>query len=257
MSPLPNIMAEASVDTTLRMSGYNQENTSLRRENKFSSIWAILSTSFVVGLSGALMPGPLLALTISTVAEHGFWAGPTLILGHAIGEIVTVFALAKGLGKLLQRPALIGAIGLLGGAFLAWMAYGLLTSVSHPPALQPVPGVSAGFGVSTAFAGLVVSVTNPYWILWWATVGTTYVALSFQSKGTAGISVFYAGHELSDVAWYTVVSLAIATGSRFMKPAIYQGLLLVCGIALLGLAVYFVISGVRSFLRGSRAQPPE
>lgn len=201
------------------------------------------------------MPGPLLALTVSSVAERGFWAGPTLVLGHAIAEIITVLALAKGLSKILRKPAVIGGIGLLGGAFLSWMAYGLLTSAATPPALQPGATSSSAFGIATIFSGLLVSVTNPYWLLWWATVGTTYVALSLQSRGTAGLSAFYIGHEMSDIAWYAVVSLAVATGARFIKPVVYQGLLFVCGAALVCLAAYFIISGARSLRRATHSVP--
>ena len=208
----------------------------------------IFVTSFVVGLSGALVPGPLLALTISSVAEHGFWAGPTLVLGHAIAEVATIFALVKGLGRILRERAVLGVIGLVGGAFLLWMGYELLTSLNQPLAFQTGSTPGAGLGVSTVLAGFVVSVTNPYWILWWVTVGTTYVAWSLQSRGAAGLLAFYSGHELSDLAWYAVVSLAVIGSARFMTPGMYKGLLLVCGLALLGLGVYFAVSGIRSFV---------
>jgi threonine/homoserine/homoserine lactone efflux protein len=235
------------------MSNNHKKPASVRLPN-MSRMGTIFATSLVVGLSGALMPGPLLALTISTVAEHGFWAGPTLILGHAIAEIITIFALVKGLGKLLQRPPVIGAIGLLGGAFLLWMAFGLISSSSQSLSFQ-AGSHGTGFGLSTVVAGLVVSVTNPYWILWWATVGTTYVAMSLQNRRVAGLAVFYAGHESSDVAWYAVVSLLVASGSRFMSPGVYRGLVIVCGIALFGLAAYFIVSGLRSFFGLTQRRP--
>ncbi len=207
----------------------------------------ILAASFVVGLSGALMPGSLLALTVGTVAAHGFWAGPLIVLGHAIAELAAVLALVKGLGKLLQRQAVIGTIGIVGGMFLLWTAWGLFASVSQPVNLQG-SATAAGTRLGMVGSGFFVSVTNPYWVLWWTTVGATYVAWSLQIRQIAGLSVFYFGHELSDVAWYTIVSIAVAGGARFLKPAVYQGLLVVCGAAMLLLGGYFGVSGIRKLV---------
>ncbi|MFC1919444.1 LysE family translocator [Chloroflexota bacterium] len=216
-----------------------------------ASLLSIFVTSFVVGLSGALMPGPLLALTISEVARHGFWAGPALIVGHAIGELITVIALAKGLGKLLKHPIAFGVIGLAGGGFLLWMGYGILITWNSTllPGFDATTTSTSAFSGSIVVSGLVVSITNPYWVLWWATVGSTYVALSIQKGKVPGLSVFYTGHILSDIAWYTIVSLGIAGGTAIVSPAWYEGLLLACGIALLGLGGYFILSGIRSFYR--------
>ncbi|MEW6034345.1 MAG: LysE family translocator [Chloroflexota bacterium] len=233
---------------------YNLENSGLNimgyyKELGKPGMLSLFVTSFIVGLSGALMPGPLLALTISSVAKYGFWAGPALVLGHAVAELSVVAALAKGLGKLLGKPLAVGVIGLVGGAFLLWMGYSLVTSFDQPLTLEAQGHATTGFGLSTVAAGIIVSVTNPYWVLWWATVGTTYVAWALQRRRAIGLTTFYIGHTLSDVVWYVAVSLAIAGGARLLKPEVYKGLLLVCGIALLGLGAYFVFSGARSLVR--------
>ncbi|MDP2718929.1 MAG: LysE family transporter [Dehalococcoidia bacterium] len=75
----------------------------------------IFTTSFVIALSGAMMPGPLLAVTISEVARRGFWAGPLLVLGHAILELSIVAALAFGLSRLVGSELISGIIFLAGG----------------------------------------------------------------------------------------------------------------------------------------------
>jgi threonine/homoserine/homoserine lactone efflux protein len=88
-------------------------------------------TSFIVALSGALMPGPLLTLTVGESARRGFWAGPLIILGHAALELALVLLLLAGVGVWLHRPAILGTVGILGGGMLAWMGHGLLKVSRH------------------------------------------------------------------------------------------------------------------------------
>ena len=77
---------------------------------------AIFITSFIVGFSGAMMPGPVSAVTLSEGARRGFRAGPLITVGHAVAEVAIVVALAMGLSGLLQHSFIAAAIGLLGGA---------------------------------------------------------------------------------------------------------------------------------------------
>ncbi len=235
------------------MPGRNIQPKLDRLSSRISGFGGIFFTSFVVGLSGALMPGPLLALTVSSVVEHGFWAGPLLMVGHAAGELLVVIALVKGIGRLLQRKVIIGTIGLVGGSFLLWMSYGLLMTADKVLIFQPGSGTSIGFGIPTIMAGLVVSITNPYWVLWWGTVGTTYVAWARDNRKTGGVSIFFVGHELSDLIWYSVVSIVVAGGASLLSPGIYKALLTICGVALFGLALYFIVSGTKSIMDGRRA----
>ena len=64
---------------------------------------AIAGTSFILALSGALMPAPLLTVTVAEAAQRGVRAGPLIITGHAILELLLVVAVIKGLGGVSQR----------------------------------------------------------------------------------------------------------------------------------------------------------
>jgi len=86
-----------------------------------ATIFLIFTTAFVIALSGAMMPGPLLSVTISEVARRGFWAGPQLILGHGILELALVAALAAGLSKFMENDLVPAIIGLVGGTILIGM----------------------------------------------------------------------------------------------------------------------------------------
>jgi threonine/homoserine/homoserine lactone efflux protein len=78
----------------------------------------IFFSSFVIALSGAMMPGPLLTATISESSQRGFLAGPLLIVGHGILELLLLAALVLGLAPFLQRDTVFVIVAILGGVIL-------------------------------------------------------------------------------------------------------------------------------------------
>jgi threonine/homoserine/homoserine lactone efflux protein len=210
---------------------------------------AIFITSLMVGLSGTLMPGPLLTVTISQSAQRGFWQGPLLILGHAIAELALVLALTAGLSRLLKRKAVAGLIGLLGGAFLLWMGLDIARSAWWGTVSLSLAGAErSGAPVGPVVTGALVSVSNPHWVLWWVTVGVSYVALALR-QGPLGLGSFYVGHILADLSWYSLVAFVITTGRSLLSQPVYRSILLICGLFLIALSIYFIYSGI-NFLRG-------
>lgn len=205
---------------------------------------ALFVTAFIVGLSGAMLPGPFLTTAIAESMRHGFWSGPLMVLGHAILELALVLALLAGLATYLVRSDVTTGIALLGGAFLIFLGFTMirdaLGSRISMDALQSA--AAKQIRIHPVAAGFTVSFANPLWHLWWATVGLSYITLAMKS-GTIGLLSFFSGHISADLAWYSLVSLAVSGGRRFMSQKIYDLILLVCGIFLLGLGGYFIYLG--------------
>jgi threonine/homoserine/homoserine lactone efflux protein len=209
--------------------------------------WAIFATAFTVGLSGAMMPGPLLTMTIGESGRMGFWAGPLLVLGHGLLELALVIGLLFGLGGLLAKSAVAGFIGLVGGAFLLWMGRELWLG-SRTQVLD-LDGGSAPAKGGPILAGITISASNPYWLMWWATIGAAYVNMAL-GHGTKGVALFLGGHLFADLAWYSLIAAAVTAGKNFISPRVYRGILGLCGLFLMALAVYFIYSGF-AFLSGA------
>jgi threonine/homoserine/homoserine lactone efflux protein len=201
-------------------------------------------TSFIVALSGALMPGPLLTLTVGEAARRGFWAGPLIILGHALLELALVLLLLAGVGVWLNRPLVLGVVGVSGAAALGWMGLGLLKASRHSHLAFDAKG---GSSLNPIVAGVLMSAANPYWLIWWLTIGLGYVMFSMK-YGWLGVGLFFAGHILADFAWYTLVSGAVSRGRRFISDGIYRGFLAGCGVFLFGFGGYFAFQGVNFLL---------
>jgi threonine/homoserine/homoserine lactone efflux protein len=193
------------------------------------------------------MPGPLLTLTISEVARHGFWAGPLLVLGHGILELALVIALIFGLNKFFENEMVAGIIGVAGGIVLIYMGVSVIIRSWHRVEMPSAAAMSSEQKGRSVVSGMLVSMANPYWIIWWATIGMAYLTWSLK-LGAAGVASFFSGHVLSDLIWYTVIAYVVSTGKRIISDAIYRWLLLLCGFALVGLGVFFMVSGIKSLL---------
>ncbi len=205
----------------------------------------LFSTAFIVGLSGAMMPGPVTAVLAEHTLKKGFKASPLITLGHLFTEVVMVLLLAVGLGSYMAREGVAGAIGISGGVVLAWMGYGMVKSaLSGSLSLTAAEGKKVVDG--SISAGVLTSISNPYWFLWWATVGAGYVTLSLE-HGILGAMVFLSGHILADFAWLSLLAIALVTGKRFITDKVYNGAVVFLGAFLIVFAIYFLWSGV-SFL---------
>ncbi|MCL6450536.1 MAG: LysE family translocator [Acetobacteraceae bacterium] len=235
---------------------------------------ALFFTALAVGFSGALTPGPLLSAVVSQTVERGPGGGLGAVAGHGLLELAMVAALAAGAGQWLALREVSGAIGLAGGLVLLAMGWGMvrgaarlsrsLDLVAAAPAgpsagrrlLRPGPGWPeararagvTGRGLSPLWLGVMTSVANPYWTLWWATVGAGYLALA-GNRGAAGAGVFFLGHFLSDFSWYALVTAAVAGGRRVLPHRFYRGLLAVCGVFLMVMGGSFLVYGGLRLLR--------
>jgi threonine/homoserine/homoserine lactone efflux protein len=204
-------------------------------------LFFIFTNAFVVGLSGAIMPGPLLTVNIASALKKGFWAGPVVVLGHAIVELGVVFAIYFGITQLLASPKVFYWIDLIGGISLILMG-GLMYSdlIRRKIKLEFISQKSQSNRATIVLAG-VVSISSPYWILWWLTVGALLITQSL-AYGLLGLAIFYVGHILSDLVWYSSVSLLIGAGKRYFNNFIYQSLIAVCATVLVLLGIYFIRS---------------
>jgi len=220
----------------------------------FANPAAIFVSSFIIALSGALMPGPLLAVTIRDTTRRGFVAAPLLVLGHGILELGLLALLMLGLAEWLKGDAATTVIALAGACALLWMAAGMAREVRSlrfdaGAADASTPrNEGAGSLWRPVADGIVASISNPYWSLWWATIGLGYLALS-RSQGLYGVAFFFAGHILADAAWFMFVGLTVSAGRGRFTDRVYRGVVGVCAGFLFFFALSFGYFGVTKLYR--------
>jgi threonine/homoserine/homoserine lactone efflux protein len=205
------------------------------------SLVAIFLTSFAIGFSGVVTPGPVTTMTVVLTARRGFWAGPRMVLGHGVLELALLTALVLGLGPILARPLVGGLIGVIGAGLLGAMAAAMIWSLPRLSLqLAGGAGESPG-GLGPFWAGVLTSISNPYWVLWWATVGPMVIQ---QRLSLAGVAAFFVGHILSDLVWLSFISGLVAGGRRFISSRVYRIVVGTCALVLVGFGVYFLIHGI-------------
>jgi threonine/homoserine/homoserine lactone efflux protein len=210
-----------------------------------NEIAQIFFGSLMVAFTGALMPGPMLTLVISSVAQKGFWTSVFIVLGHSVLELLIVISFYLGILKYLDNPIAIKIISIAGGIFLIYMAINIIVSVARKKIKLELDSrkIAQNLGTKNSFIiagkGVLISLANPYWYVWWLTIGASFMIKSVQHS-FGGVASFYTGHILADFIWYLFVGFLISTGRRFFNQKIYNVILIACSIFLLYLGIKFI-----------------
>ncbi len=189
----------------------------------------ILTIGFAVGLSGALVPGPMLFATIDSSMKNGWTSGPKMVLGHAMLEFVICILIVLGMPSLVFEKE-ISIISLIGGAVL--ILFGISTIKNARKAALSKGGETNSISASPVTAGFITSVSNPYFWVWWFAAGSAFVLKGLEiSLLAAGLFIF--GHWIADLSWFSIVSASFSKGKALMSSKTYEVVLLSCGVFLI------------------------
>jgi len=208
-----------------------------------SAALALGGAAFVVALSGAMAPGPYLTVTITRTMTRGPLSAALMLVGHALLEGALLVGFAFGLQTVLRLPAVATALALIGGAILVWMGQDLLRGALRGRIMPGTDTAAPESRLGPIMQGITVSLSNPYWTLWWATIGVK-LASDGLAIGPLGVVAFFIGHELADIAWYGFVITAVSRGRGLLAERPYRVVIGVCAVFLLYLGVRFFIDGV-------------
>ncbi|MFW6155352.1 MAG: LysE family transporter [Planctomycetota bacterium] len=196
-----------------------------------------LAQVVVISLSGVMAPGAITAATLAAGTRRRH-AGAMIAVGHGIVELPLIVGIILGVGPLLQRDGVRVAIGLAGGAIMLWMAVGMVRALRA----APVEAASAPQR-RPIWTGIVLTAGNPFFLVWWATVGLN-LSLHAVELGVMAFALFAAVHWLCDLIWLEILTLASHSGTRALGPILQKVILVVCGSAMAVFGVLFLVKAV-------------
>ena len=184
----------------------------------------------------------------------GLW----IIIGHALIEMVIIIFLLLGFSFILQNIIVVRSIGIIGGLILIGFGVSIIRDVYRgsvstsflDPALsseEKSTDPKQKMIGNPVIGGIVVSMTNPYWWVWWATIGFAFILqFDISFRQWPKLIAFFLGHEAGDLVWYLLVSALAFLGLRHLNRKVYYGILIICGVFMILFGIYM---GVSPFLK--------
>jgi threonine/homoserine/homoserine lactone efflux protein len=210
---------------------------------------ALFFQSLLIGYSGAIMPGSMLTYTIDKSIRNGAKSGFILSLGHSLLELILVIVIFAGAGKYLETGPVRTIIGIVGGILLVYLGFDMIKEVYMNKISLDTKGSTSSKQSNIFFAGIALSATNPFFIIWWSVVGLALIMSSYNSFGTIGIAVFYIGHILSDISWFTFISVLVSKTRHLIRISIFKTIIAILGVCLIGIGISFFIGSAKLILK--------
>ena len=185
----------------------------------------------VISASGVMAPGPLFAANIAHGLRDGAKSGIKMAIGHTIVELPLVILLGIGVFSLELFPEFRTVISILGAitlfVFAAMQIKTIFRNKESTTNLKQGPLVS----------GILLSALNPFFIIWWLTIGFKLISDAMLIWAFSGILVLFVLHIWMDFAWLGTISYLASKSAKILSNKNYK-------IIMIGLSVMLVYFGI-------------
>ena len=197
----------------------------------------ILLSVVIISFSGVMAPGPMFAVTLAKSYKSPL-AGTQIALGHAVIEVPLILLIYFGFAQFFQNSIVQLVLSVLGGGMIIWLGISMFRIRTE--VVQK--GKDLPYNAFTA--GIITSVFNPFFLVWWATIGSMLV-MRFLDFGTEWLIVFIIVHWLCDLVWLSLISVLIYRTHTLWGRKLQEWVFIGCSLLLVGFGGWFMISGVR------------
>jgi len=199
-----------------------------------ADFYVFMFSVVVISLSGVMSPGPLFAVTIAKASKDKR-AGLLISLGHGIVEFPLMLLIYFGFNWLFTLTPVQKTVSLVGGFIMIYMGIQMLRSKGENKEEPPFSKHSS------LVSAILATGANPYFILWWATIGAALVT-NAAFFGPVAFAIFSVTHWSCDLLWNTVVSITVFKSKRFWTQKVRNTVFGFCFLTLTGFGAWFIIS---------------
>lgn len=185
-----------------------------------------------ISVSGVMSPGPLFVANVAYGLKGGIKYGLKIAYGHTIVELPLVVLLGVGAFSLQFIPQFREFIALLGASSLFVFAGLQIKSALVNPS-KVFEGKYGPF-----LAGIILSGLNPFFLVWWFTIGFKLISDALVLYSFVGIGIMFGFHIWMDYAWICTVSFLSSKGKKIVSNKNYS----IFMIAISAILIYFGIS---------------
>lgn len=208
-----------------------------------------VATVAVVSSSGALSPGPLTFANLALGAKGGLKSGLLVATGHILFELPYVILLAfffTSIQGLLTLPYFRVGLTVFMIAFILFFAYLVFKDVFQlsEESLSVDKAVNLGSVAlsNPLLAGFLLTGLNPYFLLWWGTVGLTLIEGALTFGLLAGLATMYVSHIWLDFAWLGLTAFSMKAGTKVVGVKGLKAILAVVGAVLVFYAIISLVN---------------
>ncbi|MCC3704462.1 LysE family translocator [Rouxiella badensis] len=206
------------------------------------------SNGFLLSLSLCLDIGianiAMITLAMQRGYFHGFWLG----VGTCIGDLIYALLALAGMAMLLQFTAVRWALWIGGGAMLVWFAVKMLIAAVKAANELPAAKENPQRPLLREFArGIMLAMSSPTAILWFATVGGALISQMGQHS-VAASSRFLGGFFIAGLVWTCVLCLAGSLGGKLLGHRLLKYSYIASALIFSYFAIYVIASGYREFI---------
>jgi len=200
-------------------------------------IFSFLGLVVVISASGVMSPGPLFAANVMYGLREGKISGIKIAIGHTIVEFPLILLLGIGFFSIESIPEMRTVITILGAAGLFVFAILQIRSVTKQKF-----NLETRSGQGPFVAGILLSALNPFFIIWWLTIGLVLISESIQNFGIIGIVILFLFHIWMDYAWLFTIAAFSSKAKNYLSKRNFK-------IIIIGLSVVLIYFGIDFLLK--------
>ena len=190
-----------------------------------------------ISASGVMSPGPLFAANVIYGIKEGRLAGLKMAMGHTIVEFPLIILLGVGILSLDTFPeyrifvTVIGAIGLF-----------CFAGLQKKSNFKKFFKLQNQKNKNSFYAGIFLSALNPFFIIWWLTIGFKLITDSIEIWGFFGIIILFALHIWMDYVWLFGIAALASKAKNLISNKNYK-------ILIISLSILLIYFGIEFFLQ--------